>query len=78
MNFGIQTSFHCIFVPRFTLAETHGSERESILQTAKLWKENVSAYIGPQVKNIELILIDKIRLLQDLGFLRKPVSTRLN
>lgn len=30
------------------VAETFGEEEESILQTAKLWKLNVSAYIGPQ------------------------------
>jgi len=40
---------------RFILAETHGNERESILQTANLWKNNVSAYIGPQVKVSEKI-----------------------
>ena len=32
----------------FELAETYGQESESILQTAKLWKKNVSAIIGPQ------------------------------
>ena len=32
----------------FSIAETFGSEEESILQTALLWKANVSAYIGPQ------------------------------
>lgn len=30
------------------VAETFGEEEESILQTAKLWTFNVSAYIGPQ------------------------------
>lgn len=30
------------------VAETYGEEEESILQTAKLWTFNVSAYIGPQ------------------------------
>lgn len=30
------------------VAETYGEEEESILQTAKLWTLNVSAYIGPQ------------------------------
>ena len=32
----------------FSIAETFGSEEDSILQTALLWKANVSAYIGPQ------------------------------
>ena len=32
----------------FTLAETYGEEQESIHQTAILWKNNVSAFIGPQ------------------------------
>ena len=32
----------------FIVAETYGEEKESILQTALLWKRNVSAYIGPQ------------------------------
>ena len=32
----------------FTLAETFGEEQESIHQTAILWKNNVSAFIGPQ------------------------------
>ena len=32
----------------FSIAETYGSEEESILQTALLWKSNVSVYIGPQ------------------------------
>ena len=32
----------------FIVAETYGEEEESILQTALLWKRNVSAYIGPQ------------------------------
>ena len=31
-----------------TFAETYGSERESILATADLWRQNVSALIGPQ------------------------------
>lgn len=30
------------------VAETYGEEEESILQTAKLWTHNISAYIGPQ------------------------------
>jgi Receptor family ligand binding region len=30
------------------VAETYGEEEESLLQTAKLWTLNVSAYIGPQ------------------------------
>ncbi|XP_076366170.1 guanylate cyclase 32E-like [Tachypleus tridentatus] len=30
------------------VAETYGEETESILQTAKLWTQNVSVYIGPQ------------------------------
>lgn len=30
------------------VAETFGEEEESILQTAKLWTLNVSAYVGPQ------------------------------
>ena len=29
------------------MSETYGEEEESILQTAKLWQENVSAIIGP-------------------------------
>ncbi|TRY66505.1 hypothetical protein TCAL_17353, partial [Tigriopus californicus] len=33
---------------RFFDAETFGQESESILQTAKLWRQNVSAFIGPQ------------------------------
>jgi hypothetical protein len=39
-------TFESIF--SFTIAETYGSEEHSILQTALLWKANVSAYIGPQ------------------------------
>lgn len=30
------------------VAETYGEEEESILETAKLWTHNISAYIGPQ------------------------------
>jgi len=30
------------------VAETYGQEEESILQTARLWTQNISAYIGPQ------------------------------
>ena len=33
---------------RYELAETYGLESESILQTAKLWRKNVNAIIGPQ------------------------------
>ena len=32
----------------FELAETYGEEQESIYQVAKLWRDNVSAFIGPQ------------------------------
>ena len=32
----------------YILAETYGEENESILQLASLWKQNVSAFIGPQ------------------------------
>ena len=32
----------------FIVAETYGDEEISIDQTAKLWRANVSAYIGPQ------------------------------
>ncbi|XP_077283133.1 guanylate cyclase 32E [Arctopsyche grandis] len=32
----------------FTVAETYGEEVASIQQTAALWAQNVSAYIGPQ------------------------------
>lgn len=32
----------------FTVAETYGQEDTSILQTARLWISNISAYIGPQ------------------------------
>lgn len=32
----------------FLVAETYGQERESVLQTARLWSRNVSAFIGPQ------------------------------
>ena len=31
----------------FTVAETFGEEEESILQTATLWQNNISAIIGP-------------------------------
>ncbi|KAH7942885.1 hypothetical protein HPB52_002062 [Rhipicephalus sanguineus] len=30
------------------IAETFGRERHSVLQTARLWRQNVSAFIGPQ------------------------------
>ncbi|CAH0390267.1 unnamed protein product [Bemisia tabaci] len=33
---------------RFRVAETFGEETLSILETAQLWRENISAYIGPQ------------------------------
>eukprot|EP00095_Tigriopus_kingsejongensis_P008340 maker-scaffold395_size185061-snap-gene-0.33 protein:Tk08340 transcript:maker-scaffold395_size185061-snap-gene-0.33-mRNA-1 annotation:"guanylate cyclase 32e-like" len=33
---------------KFLEAETFGEEGESILQTARLWRQNVSAFIGPQ------------------------------
>ena len=29
------------------VAETYGEEKESILQTARLWQQNVSVIIGP-------------------------------
>ncbi|CAN7992640.1 unnamed protein product [Ixodes hexagonus] len=32
----------------FLVAETYGRERHSVLQTARLWTLNVSAFIGPQ------------------------------
>lgn len=32
----------------FLVSETYGEESTSILETAELWKKNVSAYIGPQ------------------------------
>ncbi|KAK8405682.1 hypothetical protein O3P69_001881 [Scylla paramamosain] len=32
----------------FTVAETYGREEKSILNTARLWISNISAYIGPQ------------------------------
>ena len=32
----------------FELAETYGEEQESIYQVAKSWRNNVSAFIGPQ------------------------------
>lgn len=32
----------------FTVAETFGREEKSILNTARLWISNISAYIGPQ------------------------------
>ena len=32
----------------YVLAETYGEENESILQTAALWRQNISAFIGPQ------------------------------
>ncbi|XP_064477774.1 guanylate cyclase 32E-like [Ornithodoros turicata] len=44
-------SFHPIIGGRrlqFRVAETFGEERHSVLQTALLWRENVSAFVGPQ------------------------------
>jgi len=32
----------------FLVAETYGEESTSILETAELWKKNISAFIGPQ------------------------------
>eukprot|EP00102_Acyrthosiphon_pisum_P022300 XP_016659510.1 PREDICTED: guanylate cyclase 32E [Acyrthosiphon pisum] len=32
----------------FLVAETYGDESTSILETAELWKKNISAFIGPQ------------------------------
>lgn len=32
----------------FVVAETYGDEEISIDQTARLWRANVSAYVGPQ------------------------------
>jgi len=32
----------------FLVSETYGEESTSILETAELWKKNISAYIGPQ------------------------------
>lgn len=37
-----------IWYSRYILAETFGNESESILQTAELWKRNISGFIGPQ------------------------------
>ena len=31
----------------FTVAETYGEEENSILQTARLWQQNVSVILGP-------------------------------
>ena len=32
----------------YVVGETHGSEAEPIRATAELWRENVTAFIGPQ------------------------------
>jgi hypothetical protein len=32
----------------YTLAETYGEEGQSILNTAELWTQNISVFIGPQ------------------------------
>lgn len=32
----------------FLVSETFGEESTSILETAELWKKNISAFIGPQ------------------------------
>lgn len=32
----------------FLVSETYGEESTSILETAELWKKNISAFIGPQ------------------------------
>ena len=32
----------------YTLMETYGEEKQSILNTAELWKQNISVFIGPQ------------------------------
>ena len=37
-----------LFHSSYTLAETYGEEGQSILNTAKLWTQNVSVFIGPQ------------------------------
>ena len=38
----------CIGYCSYVVGETHGSEAESIRVTAELWRENVTAYVGPQ------------------------------
>lgn len=43
-----------IFMIRYIAEETFGRETESILKTASLWKRNVSAFIGPQVINLQI------------------------
>ena len=40
------------------MAETYGEEAESILQTAKLWKKNVSAIFGPVETCIHEVKLD--------------------
>ncbi len=39
-----------VFSCSYLSAETYGEESVSILQTASLWRSNVSAFIGPQVR----------------------------
>ena len=36
-----------MFRLEMVVAETYGEEQESILQTARLWQQNVSVIIGP-------------------------------
>ena len=43
MSYGYSVS-----ISSYELAETYGLESESILQTAKLWRKDVNAIIGPQ------------------------------
>ena len=40
----------------YTLAETFGEESESILQTAELWKQNISAFIGNHAHDVVILI----------------------
>ena len=42
------SSRHNRLFSSYTLMETYGEEKQSILNTAELWKQNISVFIGPQ------------------------------
>ena len=56
----------------FTVAETFGEEEESILQTAKLWQNNISAIIGPIETCVHEVKLDISRRL--IGQLKPAID----
>ncbi|XP_046437666.1 guanylate cyclase 32E-like isoform X2 [Daphnia pulex] len=60
------------------VAETYGEEEESLLQTAKLWTLNVSAYIGPQESCVHEARMAAAFRLPMISYIAQTIMTTLS